>query len=256
MISSEQTVGYNPDWSRMLVLLCFLLPFPTMATMDNTNTRRAVDVSIPQNMLRLPSENSSHRRVAHTTHVAHPVKLAQAPRRRSTTSESPPQKTPHTTAGSAKVLDLNQIIRSLVPLAGQTVASRRSIDLDIPFPFDSAVLQATAIQQLQELGKALHSAKLRRLQIQIIGHTDAAGRADYNRKLSQQRAAAVANYLQHHFALDRTRLTAFGRGEEALKDPLHPSSAANRRVQIIAQAIPVPTEKPKPAKNQEIRIQW
>jgi len=158
------------------------------------------------------------------------------------------------TSAPSKVMDLNSIIRGLAPIAGQVDASRRSIDLDIPFEFNSSRLSPPAEQQLQELGKALNSQKLKHLKVKIIGHTDAAGGADYNKKLSRQRAKAVADYLQVRFKVDAYRLEVSGRGEEELKDPLHPESSLNRRVEIVATGM-ISSEGNQPEKRDD-GIRW
>ena len=46
----------------------------------------------------------------------------------------------------------------------------------------------------------------------IEGHTDNVGSADYNMKLSQQRAENVVAYLIKNFGIDASRLSAKGYG--------------------------------------------
>lgn len=70
------------------------------------------------------------------------------------------------------------------------------------------------------------------MRVEIAGHTDATGPADYNERLSLRRAQAVRTYLRERFAIEPGRLEARGYGES---QPLEPNStptgrAINRRV--------------------------
>jgi len=72
------------------------------------------------------------------------------------------------------------------------------------------------------------------MHFEIQGHTDNRGGADYNKRLSDQRAAAVKNYLVDH-GIAADRLTSHGYG---LERPLVPNDsdnnrALNRRVQFV-----------------------
>ena len=79
---------------------------------------------------------------------------------------------------------------------------------------------------------ALASEQLREQSIEIVGHTDAKGSAEYNDALSQRRAAAVAGYIVRNFALDGARIASRGMGERQLFDADRPEAAVNRRVEI------------------------
>jgi outer membrane protein OmpA-like peptidoglycan-associated protein len=73
-----------------------------------------------------------------------------------------------------------------------------------------------------------------KIKIEIQGHTDDRGSADYNKKLSDRRAAAVLKYLVSH-GIDPSRLTSHGYGKEK---PIVPNDtdqnrALNRRVQFV-----------------------
>ena len=59
------------------------------------------------------------------------------------------------------------------------------------------------------------------------------GGADYNLRLSQQRAEAVRDFLVRQFAIEPKRLVAKGFGQRHLKDQQNPLDAKNRRVQIV-----------------------
>jgi outer membrane protein OmpA-like peptidoglycan-associated protein len=105
-------------------------------------------------------------------------------------------------------------------------------DLKVRFGFDSAEIQPAAKAQLDELGRALQAEALRAYRFQIAGHTDAAGSEQYNERLSQQRASAVATYLMTQHGVTSDRLQALGLGEQELADPANPSDGVNRRVEV------------------------
>jgi outer membrane protein OmpA-like peptidoglycan-associated protein len=75
------------------------------------------------------------------------------------------------------------------------------------------------------------------LRLNIVGHTDNKGSADYNLSLSQRRAAAVVASLVSQYGIDAGRLTSEGAG---MTRPLAPNDtdegrAKNRRVELVAQ---------------------
>ncbi len=108
----------------------------------------------------------------------------------------------------------------------------RSINIEVYFEFDSAVLTSKAIEQLQPLGEALSTAELGSSEYLVIGHTDAKGSAKYNQQLSQKRAASVTEYLVENFPVQPDSLVGVGLGETHLKRPAEPNAAINRRVEV------------------------
>jgi len=69
--------------------------------------------------------------------------------------------------------------------------------------------------------------------VDVVGHTDSTGAADYNQRLSEQRAGSVGQYLQSREVLPARVLTR-GMGEDvplASNDTLQ-GRAVNRRVEI------------------------
>lgn len=81
------------------------------------------------------------------------------------------------------------------------------------FDFDRAELTPTAQEVLAEVAEQFRQAGANR--IQIIGHTDTAGPAVYNEKLSMARAQAVAEGLVE-LGIPATAIDARGVGEEQL----------------------------------------
>jgi OmpA-OmpF porin, OOP family len=121
------------------------------------------------------------------------------------------------------------------PAAPSTAAEPAlpSIDLLVHFEFGSADLTVEARDLLDRLGAALQSSKLRNFSFRVVGHTDAIGSDESNRKLSRERADAVKAYLVKTFQVAPERLETMGLGKSQLIDPANPSSGANRRVQVV-----------------------
>ena len=109
------------------------------------------------------------------------------------------------------------------------------MNLTVQFASGSAVLTPAAIHTLDELGRALSSSTLAAYKFRIEGHTDTVGTPEMNKTLSEQRAAAVVDYLAGKFSIDKARLTSVGMGEEGLlvSTPANTPEPRNRRVQVI-----------------------
>lgn len=122
------------------------------------------------------------------------------------------------------------------PAPTQVTATTKapSVNLSVQFATGSASLTPEAMATLDQLGSALTSAELKDYRFRIAGHTDTVGTPSYNLTLSQQRADAVAQYLESKFSIAPARLDAIGRGENGLLVPTPPQTAEprNRRVQV------------------------
>jgi outer membrane protein OmpA-like peptidoglycan-associated protein/subtilisin family serine protease len=164
-----------------------------------------------------------------------------------------------TAVAQGEVKDVNEIIHGLAPIKYspqyQGREARPSIDLYIQFAIDKATLLPEAVQQLEELGRALQSAKLQNKKMEIAGHTDSTGSSLHNRRLSLRRAERVATYLQQEFKIDRMRLSVAGYGEARPKDPLHSDSAVNRRVEIISSGSIKTSKSDSKATASESKVQ-
>jgi len=73
----------------------------------------------------------------------------------------------------------------------------------------------------------------------IEGHTDNVGAADYNMRLSQQRAENVVNYLVDNFGIDRARLSAKGYGDtrRISYDDTAAGRQKNRRIDAVIDCV-------------------
>ena len=107
-----------------------------------------------------------------------------------------------------------------------------SVDLAIPFDYDSDALNKEAKAIADVLAAALESDQLRTLSFRLIGHTDAKGSDDYNQILSLKRALAVESYLVGDYGIALDRLSVEGKGESELLFPDQPDDARNRRVEV------------------------
>jgi outer membrane protein OmpA-like peptidoglycan-associated protein len=107
-----------------------------------------------------------------------------------------------------------------------------SLSMAIRFDFDSAHLRPEGAAVLTRLALALQSDALKESRFLIEGHTDAKGAADYNLRLSQQRADEVQRFLESQGVAPQ-RLSARGRGAQQPVDPAAPMAAENRRVRIV-----------------------
>jgi len=114
-------------------------------------------------------------------------------------------------------------------------ASAPSVSLSVQFASGSSDLTPAAHQILDQLGKALTSSELSQYRFRIEGHTDTVGAVAYNRALSQQRAEAVAAYLEGKFGVSVNRLQTVGMGEQGLLVPTPPNTPneKNRRVNVV-----------------------
>jgi outer membrane protein OmpA-like peptidoglycan-associated protein len=141
---------------------------------------------------------------------------------------------------SKPVLSEEQIERALKPantrgLRGlkRTAAaeSSTSVNLNVPFEYNSSELRPEAAAQLRQLTSALSSDALRGDRFLVAGHTDAKGNPQYNKQLSLRRADSVKRFLVAN-GLDRSRLDTIGYGSEKLLTPDRPDDPQNRRVEI------------------------
>ena len=150
----------------------------------------------------------------------------------SATVEAKPSDVAAETAPSRPTLALASLATSAptTPAAAKPAADDRpsSLALPVQFAFDSARILPNAYRQLKLVGP---TAK-----IVIEGHTDAVGSAEYNLRLSSQRADAVRCYLITHHGIDPARLRVVGMGKFAPLNKASPTAPENRRVEFRAEA--------------------
>jgi len=102
----------------------------------------------------------------------------------------------------------------------------------ISFDFDSAVLREDQKPKLANLCAVMLDRY--GTVFQVIGHTDSAGSAEYNKRLSILRAEEVKRYFSNECGIPEERLQAIGVGEEAPLQGRDPRADENRRVEFQA----------------------
>ena len=102
-------------------------------------------------------------------------------------------------------------------------------DFGVDFDFNSAELNESAIAELDAAVKALNSSSSMTLDIE--GHTDSIGNAEYNLKLSERRAQSVKAYLvSHGVVASRLTVKSFGLTNPVSSNSTASGQADNRRV--------------------------
>lgn len=117
------------------------------------------------------------------------------------------------------------------PARTPPAVSERIVLRGVNFDFNQATIRPDAAVVLDEAANQLRSAAS--VDVRIEGHTDATGNADYNQKLSEERAQSVRRYLIGR-GISAGRLTTVGYGESR---PIASNDTAdgrslNRRVEL------------------------
>ena len=108
---------------------------------------------------------------------------------------------------------------------------------DITFDFNRADLKYEFMPRIADLARTL--SRYPRMQVSIVGHADAIGSDEYNRRLSERRAWSVSEALSQ-YGVDQYRIRTTGMGEWA---PIATNAtdwgrAQNRRVEINVRSDP------------------
>ncbi len=99
------------------------------------------------------------------------------------------------------------------------------------FEFDKAALTAESIATLNAAIEVIKASGAPRLE--IAGHTDSLGDADYNMALSHRRALAVQNYfVEHGVDAERLQPRGYGNSQPSHDNDSETGRAQNRRVEL------------------------
>lgn len=107
-----------------------------------------------------------------------------------------------------------------------------TMNSEVSFAYNSAQLTPAFHNTLDKVADIL--ARYPRTTIKIIGHTDSRGSAEYNQRLSVQRAQAVKWYLSDN-GVDQQRILTEGRGEAQprVSNESESGRQLNRRVEMM-----------------------
>ena len=106
------------------------------------------------------------------------------------------------------------------------VLSRHQIEFDS----NQATLTARGRATLDKLLPLLQRSP--GASIEIAGHTDSFGAADYNRELSRRRAEAVRDYLVRHGATQRFTAVGYGAAKPKVPGQSQRALQRNRRIEV------------------------
>ena len=105
------------------------------------------------------------------------------------------------------------------------------------FEYDSADVKGSDMSGLDGLAECFSKGALKGKTIEIVGHADERGDADYNKALGHSRAQSVADYLATK-GVDKGKIKASSKGEEKATQKIGDQPpgadvlAADRRVDI------------------------
>ncbi len=120
-------------------------------------------------------------------------------------------------------------------IAVPTVAEIRQGDITLPLKnlFFETGKHAIRPESFPELNRLAELIKTYSLSVEIAGHTDNVGSAEYNRRLSQNRAQAARNYLiGQEVAPEAISAAGYGFQQPVADNESEEGRALNRRVEI------------------------
>lgn len=147
-------------------------------------------------------------------------------------------------AHDAKLAELDTATRQALERAqeagklaeGKFVYSLVLSDDAAKFPVNKYELSNEAKEALNAFAERLKGEN-RNVYLEIQGHTDSTGSADYNMKLGAERAEAVRRYLNKQgVALNRMSTISYGASEPVESNKTKEGRSKNRRVVVIVLA--------------------
>jgi outer membrane protein OmpA-like peptidoglycan-associated protein len=108
---------------------------------------------------------------------------------------------------------------------------------DVTFAVDKSDVQPQFTRVLDDVARTLNAYP--QTTIDVVGHADSSGGADYNQGLSERRASAVADYLtrQGRVMSDRVFVAGMGSRQPIADNATAAGRAQNRRVEIILRPL-------------------
>lgn len=118
----------------------------------------------------------------------------------------------------------------------EKLASVGDVDIEVRFGFDSAAVPADQRFDVQSLGAFMQ--RFPESTVAIEGHASNIGNPDYNMKLSQRRADAVAKMLKQDFNIAASRISSIGYGvtKPRVEGTTRAAHRANQRIEAKVTA--------------------
>jgi OOP family OmpA-OmpF porin len=130
-------------------------------------------------------------------------------------------------------------ITHLVNEDGCTIAEQfvASMDINILFPNNSAEVDLAYYPEIKKVADFM--VENPETAVEIGGHTSAPASAEYNLKLSADRANSVVKVLVNEYGIDSARVTGKGYGELRLLDlnDNEQAHSTNRRIEAVIYAV-------------------
>lgn len=123
------------------------------------------------------------------------------------------------------------LLKAPAPPEAPAVVERVTLSSDTLFAFDKhavADIKPNGREELDALARKLNAPATRSARVHVVGYTDRLGSSAYNRRLSEQRAATVRDYLVSR-GVAADRIDAEGRGAA---DPVKACHDRNREALI------------------------
>jgi outer membrane protein OmpA-like peptidoglycan-associated protein len=129
----------------------------------------------------------------------------------------------------------NARVETVQDADGNTAGIRITFDNAILFDFDSAALRNQAQRDLSDLAQSLQNHT--HVDALVVGHTDSTGPADYNQRLSERRAEAVAVFLSGRgVSPGRMLVSGMGENQPIASNATPDGRQQNRRVEVALYA--------------------
>ncbi|KAA1171441.1 OmpA family protein [Marinobacter salinexigens] len=111
----------------------------------------------------------------------------------------------------------------------------QTFEIEVQFPTNSSVIGDAYDDEIRRVADFLNENP--GTSVEIAGHSDSVGNADYNQALSQRRAEAVASRLTDALGVDASRVSSMGYGEDepVASNDTAAGRAENRRVEARIQ---------------------
>lgn len=118
----------------------------------------------------------------------------------------------------------------------EKMAAVGDVDIEVRFPFDSAVVTADQKSDVASLGAFMQ--RFPESTVDIEGHASNIGNPDYNMKLSERRAKSVADILKSEYNIAESRISAVGYGitRPRVEGKTREAHRANQRIEAKVTA--------------------